>query len=95
MQKCDACGGTYNEQTGDGLAYFHVCPPEVLVGTEKKPRPNIRNENITPGLAYVLQDGVFASYLPAPHPEERGKLSYIPATVTIIAEGAGRTQLDK
>jgi len=30
MLKCNACGGTYQPTTPDGLQYFHRCPPLSL-----------------------------------------------------------------
>lgn len=29
MLKCKTCGGTYEPVTGDGVRYYHACPPET------------------------------------------------------------------
>lgn len=29
--RCNTCRGEYDDTSADGIAYFHVCPPVVLV----------------------------------------------------------------
>jgi hypothetical protein len=60
MLKCNTCGGTYQDTTKGGIAYFHACGPipnPLYQPDPTKPlfnlqqfieRPNKRDENLLP-----------------------------------------------
>jgi len=45
--RCVTCGGEYDDESADGVPYYHACPPEPLdaEGTRWRERPNKRDEN--------------------------------------------------
>lgn len=101
FQKCNACGGVYQDPQPDGSAYFHVCPEVVNQAFQPDPakpnfdprptvpRPDGRDENIIPGLQF--SDGKFFLFQPDPndpaitHTTEVKQITKRP--------GAGRTKI--
>jgi len=104
--RCKSCGGIYIDPQLDGVHYYHVCPPEIiehatfdaqgkqLTPEKRTPRPNVRNENVLPGLTYIAENNsTLVPKLRKPHPEERGRFIYVDAPTIIISEGAGREEV--
>ena len=55
--RCLNCGGEYEQQSPDGVPYYHVCPPlsepEIEAGVD---RSEPRNENVRGGDAEDAHD---------------------------------------
>lgn len=100
--KCNSCGTVYSDTLQNGVLFFHVCHPEVIehgtfdkhgnvITPEKRtPRPDIRNENMRPGLQYI--DGKY--WVGVPLAEDPKFLILQPAVELIISEGLGRTLVE-
>lgn len=63
MQKCNACGGTYEPVSADGVPYFHVCPPSSVADVRAAIKAG--HSPLTPGQTKQL--AAFDA-IPPPHP---------------------------
>jgi hypothetical protein len=94
MTKCQACGATYNQVQGDGLLYFHRCPPlslpELVAAVAAGKVAMVNGE--TPSVAITLRSYERNAFrdenLPGTKAGDSGKVKANGAGVTTVADPA-------
>jgi hypothetical protein len=87
---CKACGGRYATVSGDGIRYFHVCPPQIMVTVKRgaeaieMPIQLMQPGDVEQSRRDVIRDGAVNENVQA-----RGELAGAP-----IAPGAGAIEAD-
>jgi len=85
--KCNSCGGTYHDVQGGGV-YYHACPEYKMVGKNKVPIKDRRNENIIAPPQKIKESDFVSANI-----EGQKTMVLKPELRRMRAEGKGRTPI--
>lgn len=82
MLKCNSCSATYPKPTNGSLAYYHVCPDEII---DQPEQVNDKNEIVKP-----------ATRKATPNPRNENLIRHPdkPGEFVLVSEGSGITEVE-